>query len=279
MPVTQAMIDHLAQRVRYLSGFWKITANDGTVLALTNCSRDITFDGVTYWPMPVLASQVEVKENGEPTNADMRGILHPAIFTRYDLGRGKWRRARVEYEIRNPLDPSMGYSERHVFYIGEVQAIGPTFQADFDSLSTLINQPIGALTQPKCRAELGDAVCKVNLAAFTFTGTVTGVTNNGLITVSVSQSASYFRNGTIEFLSGTMVGMGRMRVKDNYGAGGQTVELIFKVKTAIAIGDQIRLVAGCDKTREMCRDKFSNVKNLDAEPDQPGNGELYKFPE
>lgn len=277
MPISAAMEEYLAGNVRFLSGFLKITARDNTVRAVTTCSRNITVGGVEYWPAPVIPSQVDQKDDGEPSAFDVRGILHANLFDRLDLARGKWRNARVEFEVWNPLDLSLGYSERHVFYLGDVQAVGPTFHADLDSLLVKINQQVGAVTGPKCRRELGDSICRIDLAPFTHTVHVTAVASNGEFTVDGGLAADYLTNGTALWLSGANLGAPRVRIKQHLAGG--VVRLMLKMRDDVHAGDALEVVAGCDKTREVCRNKFANVVNMDAEPDQPGNGDLYKLPE
>ena len=281
MPISASMETYLSGNVLFLSGFWKITAKDTTVRAVSTCSRDLTINGVTYWPMPFLPSQVETRDDGEASSADFRGILHANLFDRAELAAGKWRSARVEFEAWNPRDLTLGYSERHVFYLGDVQTTGPMFHADMDSLLVKFNQAKGAVTQPKCRRELGDSVCQIDLAPFTRTAVVTGVNDLGDFTFNLTSGAAvaadYFKNGTALWLTGNNLGAPRIRVREHPAAN--RVQLMLKMRAAVQVGDTLSLVAGCDKTREMCRVKFSNVVNMDAEPDQPGNGELYKLPE
>jgi uncharacterized phage protein (TIGR02218 family) len=277
MSISAAMKDHIAGNVLFLVGLWKVTAKDGTIIALTNSTREITYNSQLYSVLPILPSQIEVKKNFEAAAADVRSILHSSVFSKTDLARGRWRGARVEHVVVNPLDLSMDYAERHVFEIGEVQTQGEMFQAQLDSLSVRCNQSKGALTQPMCRAELGDAVCTKDLTAFTFAATITAVTDNGTFTVSVTQALQYFRNGTCKWTAGGNVGA-TARIKDNTGTGA-TIVLLRKMRANVSIGDTVTLVAGDDKTRTTCRDKFANVVNFDGEPDQPGNFALYKFPE
>jgi uncharacterized phage protein (TIGR02218 family) len=45
----------------------------------------------------------------------------------------------------------------------------------------------------------------------------------------------------------------------------------------IEVGDDVRLVAGCDKTLATCRDKFNNVINFRGEPFIPGPGYMVRL--
>ncbi len=42
-------------------------------------------------------------------------------------------------------------------------------------------------------------------------------------------------------------------------------------KFSIAVGEQVSVVAGCDKQIETCRTKFSNALNFRGFPHMPGN--------
>ena len=50
------------------------------------------------------------------------------------------------------------------------------------------------------------------------------------------------------------------------------------MRAAIATGDTIRLVAGCDKRMQSCRTKFVNFLNFQGFPDIPGDSWLAVQP-
>ena len=56
-------------------------------------------------------------------------------------------------------------------------------------------------------------------------------------------------------------------------ASGQLV-LALPMGKSIQVGDGFKVIAGCDKTRETCRTKFSNILNFRGEPDVPGIDQL-----
>ena len=45
----------------------------------------------------------------------------------------------------------------------------------------------------------------------------------------------------------------------------------------IVVGDQVRLVAGCDKTFATCKAKFANALNFRGFPHLPGNDAAYGY--
>lgn len=59
---------------------------------------------------------------------------------------------------------------------------------------------------------------------------------------------------------------------------GQSVQLFTPMPRPIALGDQVRLVAGCDKTPETCQARFGNIVNFRGEPHIPGNDKVFSYP-
>jgi uncharacterized phage protein (TIGR02218 family) len=46
----------------------------------------------------------------------------------------------------------------------------------------------------------------------------------------------------------------------------------------LAVGDRVRLTAGCDKRMETCRLKFNNFLNFQGFPDLPGEDWVMAVP-
>lgn len=68
-----------------------------------------------------------------------------------------------------------------VGHLGEVTIERGAFKAEMRGLMQAYTRSIGELTSPTCRVKtLGDARCKIDLAPFTVTSTITGVNSNGI---------------------------------------------------------------------------------------------------
>jgi uncharacterized phage protein (TIGR02218 family) len=118
---------------------------------------------------------------------------------------------------------------------------------------------------------LGDSKCKVALASFTVAATVTEVVNNQTFKAStLSQAAGWFTGGEVVWTSGNNAGR-RMEVKE---FADTQVVLALPMGKSISVGDAFDIIAGCDKTRETCQSKFSNIINFRGEPDVPGTDKL-----
>ena len=78
--------------------------------------------------------------------------------------------------------------------------------------------------------------------------------------------------------SGAAAGLVGVIKNDRLGADGRTVELWEDLRAEVAVGDMLRLEAGCDKRLTTCQLKFSNVLNYRGFPGIPGEGWLMSVP-
>jgi len=68
-------------------------------------------------------------------------------------------------------------------------------------------------------------------------------------------------------------------VKSDVTEGGRRVVTLWSsFAQPLRAGDQLRLIAGCDKRAETCREKFANLINFQGFPDIPGDDWLVSVP-
>jgi uncharacterized phage protein (TIGR02218 family) len=152
-------------------------------------------------------------------------------------------------------------------WLGEVSISRNQFVAEVRGLTQSLSQTVGDLYTPSCRAKLGDNQCKINMASFTFSGTVSTKTSNQVFTSSsLTQDDAYFNFGKITFTSGENSGLS-MEVKE-YMKG--KVTLVFPMPYTIETGNTFSIQAGCDKSFETCVARFNNAVNFRGEPHVPG---------
>lgn len=85
--------------------------------------------------------------------------------------------------------------------------------------------------------------------------------------------AGYFGYGLVTFTSGLNAGLSmEIKVSD---VGLFVLQL--PMPYTCAIGDTYSIKAGCDKSRNTCRDTFSNIVNMRAEPFSSGNDKMAQI--
>ncbi len=263
---------HFAGGMTQLATCWKITREDGTELGFTDHDEQITFDSIDYDSIAGFTpTTVESKSNLSVDNLDVEGQTYASKITESDMLAGLYDYAEIEIFVVNYADLSQGKMVVKRGRLGEVTINGQLFQAEVRGLTQHLSQTIGEVFSPSCRAILGDTRCKVALASFTASATVTEVTNNQTFAASsLNQAAGYFTGGEMEWTSGNNDGR-RMEVKE---FAESAVGLALPMGKSIQVGDTFDIIAGCDKTRETCQGKFSNILNFRGEPDVPGTDKL-----
>jgi uncharacterized phage protein (TIGR02218 family) len=191
-----------------------------------------------------------------------------SIFARADVLGGVWANAAFSLIRYNWADLSNGVETLLAGTLGDVTLLQGQVRAELRGLQQYLQQPVGAVCSPTCRVALGSTLCGVNLAPFTFAGTLTSVTSNQVFRDSGrAQAADYFKEGIITFTGGLNNGRSA-RIVGHLANGTFTV---FKpMMRAVAIGDTYSVHAGCTKRfAEDCIAKFANGLNFQGEPHVP----------
>lgn len=260
----------------------RIKRRDGKVLRTTSHDADIevTAPGYagTYRSVAALSpSDMQFRANLSVDGMDMGGVLSDATgISERDVATGVYDMARVtvfetDWETPSSVTPwiygTLGNKKR-------TEEGGLSMEVR--TMAQLLNQNLGDVNSLRCRAELGSGSeapvlrrCGKDLTSFTFTETVTSVQSaRKVFTVAgLTQDASYFSKGLIEFLTGDNAGAVReIRLHE---AGG-IINLYDPLPFDVAVGNSVRVIAGCDKRFETCRDKFDNAVNFRGEPNIPG---------
>jgi len=117
------------------------------------------------------------------------------------------------------------------------------------------------LIQPQCNNMLYDLRCGVDPSAFTFAGTVTDIPDAGQgalieiigIAAAMAGDLSYFNQGVFVSPSGRRTSILNVN---------PITELVLLIRAPrdVAIGDQVRLFAGCDRSVGICFHRFNNLE-------------------
>lgn len=159
------LFDELRSKSSNIVVGWRIERADGFVLGFTTCDTEFSFEGVTYSPTnPFSASSVQSKNNFSVDNVSAVALINENI-TKGDLLGGKWDNAKVRFFWIRPDKPEWGCIPIRGGKFGEIKAKGQTFEVELRAAMQSLQQPFGRYYTLECRADLGDADCKVNIDA------------------------------------------------------------------------------------------------------------------
>lgn len=259
---------HIAGEVTSIAICWKLTLVGGAVLGFTDHTSDLTISSQLYKAATGFSpTSVETKDKFSVDNLDVEGILDAASITEADIMAGKYDFAEIEIFMVNVTDLTQGIITHRRGWLGEVSVKNGQFVAEVRGLAQKLQQNIGEIFSPTCRAVFGDARCKANLASFTFAGTVNTVTSRQVfISTALTQAAGYFSGGEVQWLTGANAGR-RMEIKE---FSNTQITLALPMPNNVTVGDTFNAIAGCDKTIATCIAKFNNAVNFRGEPYVPG---------
>lgn len=299
------LLSHLAGEVRTLATCWKLTRGDSVIMGFTD--HDVTFDydrgdgdgAITYKASTGFTpTSFAVKGNLSVDTLNVGGpfgTVDSEDIREADLIAGLYDEAVIEIFMvnykdvatagtptTNPILTSSKDIPLTKGNLGEIQRLRDTFVAEMRSLSHYLQQQIGEVYTPYCRADLGDSRCGVTLASFTVSGEVTAVTSNVIFddttTAGITGAAdNYFNLGLLTWTSGDNNGLS-MEVKD-FDAANDRFTLVEAMPYDVQVGDTFDVYPGCDKSLSTCINTFNNVINFRGEPYIPGSDYLATYPD
>lgn len=252
---------------------WKLTLQDGAVMGFTNHDRDLVINNITYEASSGFEpTAVDTTNDMATDNLDVTGMLDSERIKATDISNGRFDFAEVEIFLCNwakVTDPVLILRRGT---IGRISHGKNGFQAEVRGLLEAFQQAAGLAYQKQCRAQFGDSQCGLNKAAYTFTGAVTSISQDGSFSTDLTQEDDYFSYGVIRF---DRTGE-EMEVK-KYSQTGGGISLFLPV-LSFAVGDTFSVSAGCDGNFSTCKTRFSNVFNFRGEPFIPGNDLMASYP-
>ncbi len=263
---------------------WRIGRRDGVVLGFTNHDRDIIIDGQRYLATPSFSPSALVMSAGFSVDTiELAGVLSHAAIEASDLSAGRFDGAEIRLFLVDWSQPDAGSVALSSGHFGTVREEDKKFSVEVRGLTDALDAPVVELYSPECRAELGDARCRVNLQPYKFKAVITRVIDmqNFLVTAPVSgyfQLAGYLAYGRVRWLSGNNDSdEGEILTSGSAGASIQ-IGLRAPPRLGLQVGDRLDITAGCDKRQDSCINKFYNRLNFRGEPFVPGLDSLVRYP-
>lgn len=252
---------------------WKLERRDGAGLGLTSHDRALTIAETTYRPSPAITpAAVRLRAGLEPQRGEVEGVLSNAALSEADLTAGRWDGARVSLFAVDWEDPDGEQLSLAGGGLGPVTIKDGGFAAELVGAADALAAPVCPETSPECRAELGDRLCRVDLAGRREMFAVVAIDGAELaLDRAVDQR---FLLGEACMVDGENGGW-RSRV---IAVAADKVVLRDVPLFAVAAGCRVRLTEGCDKRFSTCRARFANSANFRGEPHLPGNDLLTRYP-
>ena len=262
---------HLQTGTTTLCYCWRLTLRSGSILGFTDHDEALSFDGTVFEAQAgFTASEIESSLGLSVDNLEATGALSSAKISDVRLNAGDYDHAQIEIWKVNWTNPTQRVLERKG-HLGEVTYGQGTFQAEVRGLAHLLNQQNGRLYHYGCDAVVGDARCAVNLAAYTGTATITAVRENSFDVQGLSAFVDdWFTRGVVTFQSAINLGRSLDIKRHRAFASFARIDLWAATKFTVAIGEAIKVTAGCDKQFVTCRNKFANTSNFRGFPHMPG---------
>jgi len=282
MTVPEQLDAHLQTGATTLCRAWAVTRLDGQTYGFTDHDRALAFDGIEFRADTGLAASAIMQATGlSVDNTEAMGVLSDAALREEDIRAGRFDGAGVRAWLVNWND----VSQRMLQFrgsMGEIKRANGAFQAELRGLTEALNQPMGRVYQTPCSAVLGDKACGVDLnaAGYSHEGAVEIVEDRKLFRFTALDNFDdrWFEGGRVRLLSGAAEGLMGVVKNDRLAGDGRKVELWEKLGAAVAVGDMIRIEAGCDKIAATCRLKFNNILNFQGFPHIPGEDWLMGYP-
>jgi uncharacterized phage protein (TIGR02218 family) len=283
MGISMTFQEHLDSGVTTLARCWALTRRDGTKFGFTDHDRDLAFNGITFKAETGLTARALQQTTGlSIDNSEALGALSDAAITEADIRAGRYDGATVEAWLVNWAAPTEQRVKQFRGTLGEITRAGGAFQAELVGLTEALNSLQGRVYQTPCSAVLGDASCKIDLSdpAYSGSGTVVAVEDQRVMRVSGLETYSdgWFSRGSLKVKSGAASGLVGVIRSDTLSEGLRGIELWEGLRAEIAVGDTVRLKAGCNKTKAQCKNRFDNFLNFRGFPDIPGEDRQASVP-
>lgn len=279
--VPLALLEHFRQDSSTLALLWAIERKDGYMIRGTEHDQDIELPdgspsdplaGVYYSNASITASDITSNTDMSVSNTEAEGTIQRAPYTEIrdltvrDIEGGLLDTAPVYVMACNWRDPGMGYIILRRGFLGEISRDSDgRYQTEVRGLAQLLAQSLLDTYGERCNVKrLGDERCKLDLASFTITVTVTDVTDRRSFHVSgiTTQPEMYFSGGTLRGLVGANEGIEREVKRDNANGEHGFLSLWDMLPLDVEVGDTFVLEPGCARDIDTCIEKFDNVVNF-----------------
>ena len=271
--------DTAAGNATTLCRCWRVTRADGAILGLTDHDEPLRFDGIDYEAATGIDGAIADASMGlKVEDAEIAGALSSPSLNEEDIAAGRYDGAEVALFLVDWVEPE-ARTRLATYVVGGIVRSGGAFRAELRGLTELLTRPTGRRFRRLCDAELGDARCGVRLdvQGRTLETAVAAVSDSDIVLADAGRADVVFAGGRMEWLSGANAGAITRIAAASRSEGTLAVQPWRSPDRPVAVGDRLRVVAGCDKSLAMCRDLYGNVANHRGFPHLPGNDFAFSY--
>jgi uncharacterized phage protein (TIGR02218 family) len=268
-----SVADILAKPLCTLAFCWRLDRRDGVTLGLTSHDQTLRIGNLAYAATPGMAPSA-IRQTGtlDASIMDVEGALSSASISAQDLAEGRWDGAAVVLYLTEWAEPGTLWFELARGTLGPVRQKNGALVATLNGSKAVFNGAIVPTTSPTCRAALGDAQCRVDMAPRRQILRVDSVDGDQVLIAGLDGAP--FVDGRLRWLGGPRSGLWEGIV----GAEPGLLLLEEPPGGSIPPGTLALLQQGCDKRIATCSSRFGNAGNFRGEPYLPGTDLLTRYP-
>jgi uncharacterized phage protein (TIGR02218 family) len=252
---------------------WRIERRDGVAIGLTAHDRDLSIDALVYRAAPGMTpSAIARSASLDADNMDVTGALTSAAISEADLLAGRWDGARVTVFVTDWSAPDAGIV-LGAGTIGAVETRGGALTAELRGIAAALERPVVEETSAECRAELGDARCRVAMAGRRRFARVVSVEDRVVTLDGAEPMVNAYGGGRLRWFGGANSGL-----EDAIARSEGATLTLRRPPRFDSVDALIELIEGCDKSLATCAARFANAVNFRGEPYLPGIDLLTRYP-
>jgi hypothetical protein len=181
--IPSGLLSHLQNDTTSIATCWKVTlqGSPAQILGFTDHDNNLTVDGVTYLASTgFLPTAYETQTKMAVDNLQAQGFIDSELITEQDLLNGVWDFAEVEIFQVNFKSIGSGTDVLTKGHLGNISLERGKFEAELRGVANAFTQTRNKMYQPLCRVQFGSTECGVDVGYYTETGSITGVSADGL---------------------------------------------------------------------------------------------------
>ena len=224
------------------------------IWTFTSADADEVYNGEVYTSSAIGRNEVESKNELSRSNVEV------SVSIDDPMGR-RWLRTVVDSVVTLSIF-SKDDSSVSVIWKGRLASVKPEISEIvlvFESIFTSLRRPgLRARYQRSCPHVLYGRGCNLEKDNWAVTGVVSNVQSTAVVMpVAAGYPDGYFTAGIIEAPNGTL--------RFITGHSGQNLTLIRQLDD-LSESLTARIFPGCDRTKEVCKNKFNNLPNMGGFP-------------